>query len=135
MCNKQNLPNRIEKAKAASLFAHVNQYDVEGRVKSVLLPGSNGKQYQVIIRRNRGISTELLLIINGNQTKPKYAAQITYHQMAAIMLAAEEQGYKVTWTANREDAVRLSHLGGKVFNMRNFDNPTNRMWGVMRKEK
>ena len=135
MCNKENLPNRVEKAKAAMLFAKVNQYDVSGRVKSILLPGTGSKLYQVIIRRSRGISTELLLIVNNSQIKPQYAAQITYHQMAAIMIAAKEGGYIVTWTANRPDAKNLANLGGKIFHVRNHDNPTNIMWGVMKKEK
>lgn len=136
MCNKQNLPDRVEKAKAAMLFAKVSQYDTDGKVKSVYVPGSEGKQYQVIIRRKNGqMSTELLLIVNGNQVKPTYGAQITYHQLSAVMLSAKEQGYTVTWTANREDAVRLSRLGGTVFHFSNHDNHTNLMWGVMRKEE
>ena len=136
MCNKENLPERIQKAKAAMLFAKVSQYDTEGKVKSVLLPGSEGRQYQVIIRRRNGqMSTELLLIVNGNQIKPTYSAQITYHQMAAIMIAAKEPGYTVTWTANRLDAVKLSNFGGTVFHISNFDNPTNMMWGIMKKVK
>jgi hypothetical protein len=136
MCNKENLPDRIQKAKAAMLFAKVSQYDTEGKVKSVLLPGSEGRQYQVIIRRKAGqMSTELLLIANNSQIKPTYGAQITYHQMSAVMLSAKEQGYTVTWTANRIDAVKLSNLGGTVFHISNFDNPTNMMWGVLRKVK
>ena len=128
MCNKDNLPERIQKAKAAMLFAKVSQYDTEGKVKSVLLPGSEGRQYQVIIRRRNGqMSTELLLIVNNSQLKPTYGAQITYHQMSAVMLSAKEQGYTVTWTANRLDAVKLSNLGGTVFHISNHDNPTNFM--------
>ena len=134
MCNKENLSERVEKAKAAMLFAKVSQYNTEGKVKSVLLPGSEGRQYQVIIRRKAGqMSTELLLIANNSQIKPTYGAQITYHQMSAVMLSAKEQGYNVTWTANRLDAVKLSNLGGTVFHISNFDNPTNMMWGVMKK--
>lgn len=137
MCNKTNLPDRIKKAKAALNFAKVNQYDTDGKVKSVLVPGSNGKQYQVIIRRNRGVmSTELLLVVNGQTVKPAYSKTLTYHSLSAVMIAAKEQGYNVTWTANREDAVRLSRIGGKVFHIYNFDEPTNTMWGVLRtKEK
>lgn len=135
MCNKANLPNRVQKAKAAMLFASIQQRDRGGKIKTVIIPGSNGKLYQVIIRRHRGISTELLLVTNNSTIKPKYAAQVTYHQMAVIELAANENGYKLTWCANREDAKRLANLGGKVFNIRNHDNPTNRMWGVMRKSK
>lgn len=136
MCNKENLPDRVEKAKAAMLFAKVSQYDADGKVKSVLLPGSEGKQYQVIIRRRNGqMSTELLLIVNNQAVKPTYGAQITYQQMSAVMLSAKEQGYTITWTANRLDAVKLSNLGGTVFHISNFDNPTNLMWGVMRKNE
>lgn len=136
MCNKDNLPERVEKAKAAMFFAKVSQYDAEGKVKAVFVPGSNGKQYQVIIRRKAGsMSTELLLIVNNQAVKPTYGAQITYQQMSAVMLSAKEQGYSVTWTANRLDAVKLSNLGGTVFHISNFDNPTNLMWGVLKKEK
>jgi len=53
MTNKQNLPNRIEKAKAAKQFHKVMQYNADGLVKTVLLPGSDAKQYLVIIRRER----------------------------------------------------------------------------------
>ena len=128
MCNKDNLPKRVEKAKAAMLFAKVSQYDTEGKVKAVFVPGSEGRQYQVIIRRRNGqMSTELLLIVNNSQLKPTYGAQITYHQMATVMLSAKEQGYTVTWTANRLDAVKLSNVGGTVFHISNFDNPTNFM--------
>lgn len=136
MCNKENLPERVEKAKAACMFAKVSQYDTEGKVKSVYVPGSEGKQYQVIIRRRNGqMSTELLLIVNNQAVKPTYGAQITYHQLSAVMLSAKEQGYTVTWTANRLDAVKLSNLGGTVFHISNHDNPTNLMWGILRKVK
>ncbi|MFA5166570.1 MAG: hypothetical protein WC449_04755 [Candidatus Paceibacterota bacterium] len=137
MCNKTNLPDRVEKAKAAINFAKVSQYDTDGKVKSVLVPGSEGKQYQVIIRRSRGVmSTELLLVVNNQTVKPTYAKNITYHSLTAVMIAAKEQGYNVTWTVNREDAVRLSRIGGTVFHIYNFDNPQELMWGVMRtKEK
>lgn len=134
MCNKNNLPNRVKKAKAAMMFASY-KYDKDGKLKSVVIPGSNGKTYQVIIRRNRGMSTELILLVNGFQTKPSHAAQVTYHQMAAVMLAANESGYKVTWCANRNDASRLARLGGRVFGVRNFDNPQSKMWAVMKEEK
>ena len=63
MCNKDNLPERVEKAKAAMLFAKVSQYDTGGKVKAVFVPGSEGKQYRVIIRRKAGsMTTELSLI-------------------------------------------------------------------------
>lgn len=137
MCNKTNLPERVEKAKAALNFSKINQYDTDGKVKSVIVPGSEGKQYQVIIRRNRGVmSTELLLVVNNQTVKPAYCKTLTYHSLTAVMIAAKEQGYEVVWTANREDAVRLSRIGGTVFHIYNYDNPQELMWGVLKaKEK
>ena len=135
MCNKNNLPNRVKEAKAAMAFAKVTQYDADGNVKVVLLPGHEGKMYQVIIRRFRGISTEQLIVVGNNTIKTGHLAQVTYTQMAAIMIAAKESGYSVTWTANREDAVKLSNFGGKVFRVRNHDNPHNIMWGVLKEKE
>ncbi|MBD3268535.1 hypothetical protein GF373_17845 [bacterium] len=136
MCNKKNLPSRITKAKAAIAFAKVTQCNKEGQIKSVVLPGSKGKRYQVIVRRdNKKLSTELLLLTgNCGYVKPQYSAQITYHQMAAIMMAASEAGYKIAWAANYQDAKRLERLGGKLFCLYNHDNPNNIMYGIMKKE-
>ena len=135
MCNKSNLPNRVAKAKAAMHFAQVTQYDANGKIRSVILPGSNGKTYQVIVRRNGCFSTELLMLVNGHQRKPRYAAQITYHQLTVAMLAAQEAGFKVTWTSNEQDSKNLSNLGGTVFCIKNHDNPNSVMFGIMKKEK
>ena len=136
MCNKKNLPSRIAKAKAAIAFAKVIQRNKDRQIKSIVLPGSEGKRYQVIIRRdNKRLSTELLLLTgNCGYIKPRYSAQITYHQMAAIMMAANEAGYKIAWAANVNDAKRLERLGGKLFCLHNFDNPSNLMYGIMKKE-
>lgn len=134
MCNKKNLPNRVEKANAAQKFAQVIQRDRNDKIKSIIIPGSNGKRYQVIIRRGKnGLSTELLLLQgNHGYVKPDYTKQITYHQMATVQMAANESGYKISWCANRDDAIRLAKLGGKVFRFRNFDNLNSVMYGVMK---
>lgn len=139
MANKQNLPNRVARANAAQMFASVQSYDKQDKVKTVVLPGTDGKQYLVIIRRKivnkkRTITTELFLLVDNQLVKTNYSRQITYHTMATIQIAADEQGYKVTWTANKQDAKNLSNLGGTVFKVTAFDNPTSVMWGVM-KEK
>lgn len=136
MCNKANLPNRVEKAKAAMQFAKVTQRDKDGKIRSVILPGSEGKRYQVILRRdNRGLTSELLLLVNNSQLKPGYTNQITYHQMAAVQMAANGNGYKVAWCANKNDAERLAKLGGRIFTFRNFDNRESVMYAVIKKEK
>lgn len=134
MANKANLPKRVKKANAAQLFASVQSYDKNGNAKVVIVPGTQGKLYHVILRR-KPFTTELHLLVNGQMVKAKHTSQVTYHCLSAIQAAADEQGYKVTWTANEKDAHNLSNLGGKVFKVTAFDNPTSVMWGVMREEK
>jgi len=46
------------------------------------------------------------------------------------MFAAKDQGYRVQWCANKEDAQRLKNLGGTFFTLYNRDNKTERMYGV-----
>jgi hypothetical protein len=114
-------------------FATVTQRDNDGRVRAVILPGSEGKQYHVILRRGP-LSAELNLIVNGNLVKPHYAHRtLTYHAMAAVMIAAKEMDYTIAWCANEHDAEKLANLGGKKFVLRNHDNPNRDdcLWGVM----
>lgn len=123
MCNRQNLPNRVRKAHAAKVFAKVLQRDAYNRVVKVLVPGSEGKHYQVIIRRTPYLSVELLLDTSMGLVKPHFAYRyITYHAMATLMIAAEENDYRLSWCASREDAERLSRIGGRVLRIHNFDN-------------
>jgi len=136
MCNKANLSNRVKKAKAAMLFAKVQQYDAEGRIRAVIVPGSQGKQYHIILKRNKGsFVTEVNLLVNGNLVAPSWKAQhISYHVMAAIELAAQEHSYNVIWFANFQDAKRYSNFGGQLFKVINKDNPNVYEWAVMEKE-
>jgi len=131
MCNKQNLPERIKKSRSAVRFASVLHYDYRGCVTSVLLPGSDGKRYYVIVRRGKHISTELNVDTGYGLQKPPFARRtLTYHALAAIMVAASEHGMTVKWCANREDALRLSNIEGKAFRIVNHDNLRESMWGV-----
>ena len=134
MCNKTNLPDRVAKAKAAMHFSKVMQCDADGKPKVFIVPGSEAKQYQVILRRNNGkMSVEVNLLIGNNGTKPLYTPTISYHGMCAVMLAAQEAGYAVTWCANVEDAKRLSNINGSLISVSQFKNPTSKMFGVMLK--
>ena len=63
--------------------------------------------------------------------KPRFAyGTLTYHALAAVMFAAKDQGYRVQWCANKENAQRLKNLGGIPFTLHNRDNRTERMYGV-----
>lgn len=134
MCNKVNLPSRIEKARAAVHFAKVAQYE-NGNVKVVIVPGSESKQYHVILRREGGkLSSEVNLLVNSQIIAPAWQAQhISYHAMAAVEVAAT--AYKVTWFANEDDARRYSRFGGQVHRLYNHNNYAVYEWFVIQKKE
>lgn len=140
MCNKANLPNRVEKANAAMFFSSTTQYTKDGKPKVFIIPGSQAKQYQVILRRiannNGGISmTVEVNLLTGFGIKLLVTSTVSYHGMCAVQMAAQESGYKVMWCANEIDAARLANINGKKFSVSQFKNPTSKMWGVMKKEQ
>lgn len=105
-----SVKERKPKRDAALNFAAVLSRDSNGRVRTVQVPGSAGKTYKVIIRRECGIQTECLCDTGIGLTACKGNRKtICYHAQAAVMLAASEQG-KVSWCETFEDADRLSHL-------------------------
>lgn len=126
-----SLEKRVTKAQAALNFVNVLQRDRRARVVSVLVPGSKAKTYHVILRRNPVLSCEINIYTPFGLVKPKYARTvITYHAMAAVMLAAKENGFSVSWCANEDDAKNLSNLGGTSFILYNHDNNHVKMYGV-----
>lgn len=134
MCNKDNLPNRVEKARAAVHFAKITQYDRDGRVKVVIVPGSQSKQYQVILRRDGKLTSEVNLLVGNQIIAPEWKAlHISYHAMAAVEIAASEGGYRVTWFANEDGARRYARFGGQVCKIHNFNNPNVSEWFVINK--
>lgn len=126
MCSKKGLAYRVENTKASARFAKIVSRSNTRAV--VLVPGHEGKQYKVILRKynvhgESVTSAECLLttgvgdsLCKGNKT----VKGICYHSMAAIE-AVCVSGNPV-WTANREDAIRLSHLGGKKSKVLNHEN-------------
>jgi hypothetical protein len=112
-------------------FAKILSFDKDGKVKTVCLPGSDGKRYYVILRRDGGLSSELNLDTGLGLIKPPYAhIYVTYHSMAAVALAAQQQNMVVKWCANQDDAQRLSRIEGVPFKLVNYYNPRSIQWGV-----
>ena len=131
MCNSQNLPLRVTKAKAALHFIKVAQRDYKNRPVTFYITGSDAKLYHVILKRTPVLSAELHLVVNNCLVKPGFAYKtLTYHALAVVMLAARDQGYRVQWCANQKDAQRLKNLGGTLFALHNRDNIKERMYGV-----
>jgi hypothetical protein len=112
MCNKQNLPNRVEKAKAAEKFAKILEFDERGRVKTVQVPGTEGKTYIVRFTRENGQLEATCENATGviHRQCISHAKVPCYHVMAAVQVAARHSGRKVMWCANYPDAKNLNNI-------------------------
>lgn len=145
---KNSLLNRRKIAKAAAIFVGVTKFDKNGRPRVLNVPGSEGKEYQVILRRKgRMLTTECCLIAGRNnfvpcqgncRCKDKTKETICYHSMAAVNYAIEhkfewdlrqrkyiasESGFKASWCTSEKDAQRLVNMnGGTIFNIKSQQN-------------
>ena len=87
---------QYEKAIAASLFGKILSYS-KSKPAAFLLPGTNGKQYQVFFKRDGNkINYECFVDIDG-QIGPvcKGVKNICYHAIAALIMSAKESGYEL----------------------------------------
>ena len=114
--SSEMLSERTTKARAAAQFGKITSRDRDGRVKTVLVPGSDGKQYQVILRRSPGLSTECRLDTGHGHLACKSNANgyICYHSMAALTLASIDKGLSVRFCTTEYAAALLARLGGIV---------------------
>lgn len=111
-----SVTDRTPKARACATFAKIVERDAQGRVKVALVPGSECKIYQVIIRRNGHISVECNCQTSlGNvPCKGNGGPTICYHSMAALLVASESAGAEVSFCDNEADARKLENLGRTV---------------------
>jgi hypothetical protein len=118
MSRKKSKYRQFKKAKsdiAANLVGELT-FDSENRVKSVIVPGSDAKQYKVILRRyidNEGIpsiSGECLLLCNGNNTQRCKGNSIAktsipcVHTETAAKFALHRAGFSFAICDSRDDA-------------------------------
>ena len=113
------LETRVKKAKHIKTFTTVQKYQ-NGKPRVILVPGSEAKRYQVIVRRldAKTISTECRCETGvGHVSCPGNSnGYVCYHSIAAVIRSAD--GYKVSFCSNREDAQRLQHLAkGTIGNL------------------
>ncbi|RJR12444.1 hypothetical protein C4588_02080 [Candidatus Parcubacteria bacterium] len=119
--------SRKPKAQVGKLFVAVMYKDKKSRPKTLLIPGSEGKQYQVIIRRyEKGvdpfISTECQLrVYNGYLLCPGnvYHSKLCYHSIAAIDFCIAEAKMVGSWCNTYEDALKLNQMKkGKIIKVK-----------------
>ena len=128
-----SLIERKPKSDAATLFVQALTRDKYGRPTTVIVPGTQGKRYHVIIRRfdNALITVECRLIAGrcgflgcpGNGPR-KGKETICYHSRAAVNFALKEVKMTGSWCESLSDAKRLSHLGGVIFKVKSHQNRT-----------
>jgi hypothetical protein len=126
--------NRIEKARSivnAGLVG-VLQRDNEGRPQVLRVPGSEGKSYQVIIRRKDFLSCECSMETGNLGYTPCEGNKKTvcYHSIAALLASAGER--IVVVCTDRVTAKKVSNLGGKVHEVKSW-NGGRPIWIVVKK--
>ena len=130
------LSKRVEIAKSALPFVGIVERDKAGRPKVLLVPGSEGKRYQVILRRfPNGISAECRcetgighIPCKGNSLNET----VCRHALTAISKSVSLVGMRVSFCQNEQDAKRLSHVThGKVYPIVSFQSK-GKVWGVVK---
>ena len=141
----QSLLKRKPKSDLAAKF--VGPLSIaQNKLHTAIVPGSNAKQYHVIIRRNEGtISAECRLQTSynnhwncqGNGPRQKQISEtICYHSRAAIDYACEhtfvkidnqiitkKSGYKLSWCTSHDDAKRLNKIyNGRILKIKSHQN-------------
>lgn len=112
------LTDRITKAQTIARYglATVLDADAKGTVKTVAVPGTDAKSYQVILRRENGaITTECLLNTGaGTQACKGNGNGICYHSMTAVIMAASKSGGKLTLHSTTANARKSGGLLVKI---------------------
>lgn len=138
---KENLRERVEKARAAVRFSAILQ---NGSVaKTISVPGTDSKRYDVILRKRTGkptyLEAECLLDVPGQMSCPGNQNSLCYHSMAAAIYLMEQNGFQVSVAHSKEDSRLLFRIfKGKGLDVRGIElrsrDSQRSVWLVLRKE-
>lgn len=139
MTTPTSLHDRLwNKAKQGVQFSVITSTDAQGRAKTVVTPGSEGKQYEVIIRRfiEKGspvITTECrcktgIGFVNCKGNSNGHATPC-YHGLTALLKSVDGKNIKLSFCASRERAENLSRMGGTIITIRSQQNGAE-LWAV-----
>jgi hypothetical protein len=108
---KQSLLRRKPKSDVARTFVGVLSRTKSGKAHTVLVPGSDAKQYHVILRRFSDRITAECRLQNGigHLACPgnSWTKTVCYHSRAAIDFALAEAGMKAYWCTSEQDQLNL----------------------------
>jgi len=112
--------NRIEKARnlAKGKFTKIATRDMTGRAKTIFVPGSEAKGYEVILRRKKHFGhtiltaeCRLMLGAAGFDWCKGNAQTVCYHSIAAVLTAAFEVDIQASVCLSYQDAEKLARMG------------------------
>lgn len=132
------MDQRMKKARflAEHNFTHVMSEDTNEKARTVLVPGSEGKQYQVILRRfGHKITSECRLVVGANNMvdcKGNTFGGVCYHSMAAVMTSAFMFDFNPSITKVYKFAQKLKNLkkGGNVYMLSSHQSRKNHVYLV-----
>ena len=115
--------NNIDKAQqiVELNLCHVLSRTTDGKIKTVLVPGSQGKQYMVILKRHPGgIVCECILQGGnmGNVSQCPSGTRMCYHSIAAVMMSLMETKQWFRIFKNDDLRVYFQRLNKPVFTVR-----------------
>ena len=106
----------VESARNAAEFTNSLKTDSRGRVTAGLVPGHNGKLYDVLLTRSKKDGVQIIstqCTCRNDKTPCKgNANQLCYHSLAAILAGAAKNKVRVAFCKTRESADKLSNIGG-----------------------
>ena len=139
------LRERVQKSKAGARFAKTLSRDRFGRAREVLVPGSKGKRYHVLLKRlAKGLIMAECFCDAGaiGMAHCRCTSTVCYHIITAIMHAAKEKGFVVLVPekdkgghGNEANARRLVnlHRGARLMRVISRNAPHAEVWVVVTK--
>lgn len=130
------LQDRVQEARKGIRFAKILKRDRFDRPTSILVPGSESKRYEVLIKRPGSgmmVCECFLDTPGGHKRCPGSLVSVCYHMMMALTKAAEEKGLHVSFVENEIKADKLVNLsGGKAKKIEVASRwTTRRLWAVV----
>ena len=123
MNSKSTFTNRRDEAKSAARFAGVIQRNSADKPTMITVPGHNGKQYDVIVKRLEGglLVCECRLYTGKNGYAPCPGSNfVCYHALGSVIAVAQDSGYSLVLCHSEKDAKRLiNRYGGAVLKVVN----------------
>lgn len=128
----KTLAERVQLARYAVHFAKVAQRNSNGQASKVLVPGSEMKRYETILRRNGCIECECNLETGSGYNRCNgNSVSICYHSICALIVAAETRGKVVSFCEFEDDARRLAHTGGDAYQVKSSQSQKS-LWMVVK---